>query len=168
MSCFNRQLASGNVDPTPGGPVAKAVVQPGDVLAAIDGSPLRGFVRDEAIRRMRGPIGTRVMLTVKRKNLDQPLQIAVERGEVGPWPLPRPVLKVQIQNGGLTVEAVGRERVFDFESSKPTIATPLSDTEFYVPGRYHTRIIFTTDATGKVVGATLNPGRWEQKGVRTK
>jgi hypothetical protein len=35
-----------------------------------------------------------------------------------------------------------------------------------VDGRYHTRISFTKDAAGKVSGAVLNPGRWEQRGVR--
>jgi hypothetical protein len=79
----------------------------------------------------------------------------------------RPSLKVEIQNDALMVEAIGGERVFEFEPLKPTIVTPLSDTEFYVPGRYHTRIAFTKDAIGKVVGAILNPGRWEQRGIRT-
>ena len=65
------------------------------------------------------------------------------------------------------VEAVGGGQVFESEPSKPTIVTPLSDTEFYVSGQYHTRIAFTKDATGKVVGAILNPGRWEQRGVRS-
>jgi hypothetical protein len=35
-----------------------------------------------------------------------------------------------------------------------------------VDGRYHTRIAFTEDATGKALGAVLNPGRWQQKGVK--
>jgi hypothetical protein len=39
-------------------------------------------------------------------------------------------------------------------------------TEFYVDGRYHTRIAFMKDSAGKVSGAVLNPGRWEQKGIR--
>jgi hypothetical protein len=43
---------------------------------------------------------------------------------------------------------------------------PLSDTEFYADGRSGTRIAFTVDAAGKVSGAVLNPGRWEQKGVK--
>jgi hypothetical protein len=43
---------------------------------------------------------------------------------------------------------------------------PASDAEFWVDGRYHTRIAFTRDASGKVTGAVLNPGRWAQSGTR--
>jgi hypothetical protein len=117
----------------------------------------------QVIDRMRGPTGTSAALTLKRKGDDQLVHITVMREPIRL----RPLLKVEMQNDALVVEAVGGERVFEFGTSKPTIVTPLSDTEFYVPGRYHTRIEFTKDATGKVVGAILNPGRWEQRGVRS-
>jgi hypothetical protein len=43
----------------------------------------------------------------------------------------------------------------------------MAEAEFHVEGRYHTRIAFTKDpTTGKVSGAVLNPGRWQQKGVK--
>jgi hypothetical protein len=41
-----------------------------------------------------------------------------------------------------------------------------SEREFYVDGGDHTRIAFVRDQAGKVSGAVLNPGQWEQKGVR--
>ena len=72
----------------------------------------------------------------------------------------------ETEGGGLSVEAIGGRRVFDFEGSKPATLIPLSDTEFYVDGRFATRILFTADPAGKVSGAILNPGRWEQGGVK--
>ena len=151
------------VVPIAGGPAAAAGVLAGDVVMALDGSSLDGLALGQVIDRMRGPTGTSAALTVKRKGDDQPVHITVIREPVRL----RPSLKVEIQNDALMVEAIGGERVFEFEPLKPTIVTPLSDTEFYVSGRYHTRIAFTKDATGKVVGAILNPGRWEQRGIRT-
>jgi hypothetical protein len=78
---------------------------------------------------------------------------------------PRVQLRVKLESGSLSVEAVGR-RLFGFAGSTPTTVIPLSDTEFYADGRSATRIAFTLDAAGKVSGAVLNPGRWEQKGVK--
>ena len=43
---------------------------------------------------------------------------------------------------------------------------PLSNNEFYVDGRFATRLVFTRDRAGKVTGSILNPGRWEQAGVK--
>jgi L-aminopeptidase/D-esterase-like protein len=151
------------VTPIVGGPAAAAGIEAGDVAIALDGSSLHGLSLGEVIDRMRGPTGVSATLTVMRKGEDQPIHIAVVREPVQM----RPLLKVQVQNRALTVEAVGGEKVFEFESAKPTIVTPLSDTVFYVPARYHTRIEFTRDASGKVVGAILNPGRWEQRGIRS-
>ena len=74
-------------------------------------------------------------------------------------------LRVKPESGSLFVEAIGRQ-LFGFAGSAPTPVTPLSDTEFYADRRSATRIAFTVDASGKVSGAVLNPGRWEQKGVK--
>jgi L-aminopeptidase/D-esterase-like protein len=78
----------------------------------------------------------------------------------------RPLLRVKAESGSLSVEAIGKRRVFDFEASRPTPVIPVSNTEFYADARFATRIAFTVDAAGKVSGAVLNPGRWEQKGVK--
>ncbi len=53
-----------------------------------------------------------------------------------------------------------------FRAAAPTPVIPLSDTEFYVDGRFNTRIHFTMDAAGKASGAVLNPGRWQQQGLK--
>ena len=43
-----------------------------------------------------------------------------------------------------------------------------SSTEFYAADGGHTRIAFVRDAGGKVLGAVLNPGPRQQKGVRAE
>lgn len=152
------------VVPVPGGPAAAAGVQSGDAVTAIDGKSLQGLALGQVIDRMRGRAGTSVQLTINRKGQAEPVQLTVVRGPV--WL--RPLLKVNVRDGALTIAATGGERVFGFEGAKPTVVRPLSDTEFYVPGRYPTRIAFTKDSAGKVVDAVLNPGRWEQRGTRIK
>ena len=54
------------VAPLDGSPALKAGVRPGDVIDRIDGQSLGGLTIDEAVRRIRGPKGTTVTLTVVR------------------------------------------------------------------------------------------------------
>jgi hypothetical protein len=75
-------------------------------------------------------------------------------------------LMVRLAVDRLMIEATGKSSVYEFELGKPTAVVPVSDREFVVDGRYHTRIAFTTDESGKVVGAIINPGRWEQLAER--
>jgi hypothetical protein len=111
---------------------------------------------------MRGAPGSKAVLTIVRNGQDQPIEITAGREKLSL----RTLLRVKAEGGGLSVEASGGRRVFDFEGGKPAPVVALSNTEFYVDGRSATRIAFTTDPTGKVSGAVLNPGRWEQKGVK--
>jgi hypothetical protein len=129
-------------------------------VSPIDGAPAAraGVMLD----KMRGPSGSKAELTITREGQDRPLEIGIVREPIRL----RSLLRVQVQGDGLAVEAIGGRQVFEFQPAKPRAVIPYSDTEFYVDGRYHTRIAFTRDATGKVLGAVLNPGRWQQKGVR--
>ena len=156
------QDGGARVVPVDGGPAATAGVTVGDVVTAVDGASLQGLTLNQVLGRMRGPTGSRAELTVARKDQDQSVSITVIREPVRL----RSLLRAKVQGGGLLVEAIGGRQVFEFQRAKPLAVIPLSDTEFYVAGRYHTQIAFTKDAAGRVSGAVLNPGRWEQKGLK--
>ncbi len=76
---------------------------------------------------------------------------------------PHALLKVTENQGKLAVLALNHN-VFEFKAW-PVPVLPISDTEFYVEGRYHTRIAFKV-VYGKATGAVVNPGRWEKVGTR--
>jgi L-aminopeptidase/D-esterase-like protein len=142
-------------------PAARAGVLAGDVIMHVDGDPLAGLSLGQMIARLRGPVGSSVQLQLQRKDRSAPLDVMVARGPNNA------VLEVRTKEGKLVIEAVGRRPLFEFEIGKPIAVVPLSDSEFYVDGRYHTQIMFTKDASGRVTNAVLNPGLWEQKGVRS-
>jgi L-aminopeptidase/D-esterase-like protein len=152
-----------NVSPLEGMPAARAGVRAGDTVTHVNAAPLKGLSLNTVLDRMRGAPGSTAVLTIIRNGRDQPVDIAVVREPIGL----RALLRVNAEGESLSVEAIGGRRVFDFDRSKPTPVLPLSDTEFYADARSGTRIAFTLDAAGKVSGAVLNPGRWEQKGVKT-
>ncbi len=68
-------------------------------------------------------------------------------------------------DGKLVVEASGGWSILDFDKGQATPVAALSNDEFYVKSGDHTRIAFSRDTAGKVNGAALNPGPWEQRGA---
>ena len=63
------------VSPIDGSPASRAGVLPNDLIVAIDGVDSRGMSSEEAVKLIRGPIGTIVVLTFEREGelLDVPL-----------------------------------------------------------------------------------------------
>ncbi|MBV8330933.1 MAG: hypothetical protein JOZ61_10770 [Verrucomicrobia bacterium] len=49
---------------------------------------------------------------------------------------------------------------------RPVALESISATEFYIQSLYHTRIAFERDSSGKITQAVINPGRWQQRGIR--
>lgn len=70
------------VTPMEDSPAAQAGIREGDLITHIDGFAVQGVPLDDAIKRMRGEPGTRVMLTIARKDLPAPLRLTVERREI--------------------------------------------------------------------------------------
>jgi C-terminal processing protease CtpA/Prc len=150
------------VTPIEGLLAARAGILAGDVVTQLNGAALKGSSLNSVLGKMRGPPGSKAVLTIARNGQNQPIEVTVARENLSL----RALLRVKVESGALSVEAIGGRRVFDFEGGKPASVIPLSNTEFYVDGRSATRIVFTTDPAGKVSGAVLNPGRWEQRGTK--
>ncbi|MFQ5614603.1 MAG: S41 family peptidase [Anaerolineae bacterium] len=70
------------VQPFEGSPAAKAGLQAGDVILAVDGADVSGWSLGEIVEQVRGEIGTEVVLTVFRPATEQRLDIAIIRGEI--------------------------------------------------------------------------------------
>ena len=70
------------VTPLEGTPAQKAGVKAGDVIAAVDGVRTASWTLDQAVRRITGPEGTEVTLTLERIGEDEPIDIDVRRAEI--------------------------------------------------------------------------------------
>ncbi|WP_375411630.1 hypothetical protein [uncultured Bradyrhizobium sp.] len=135
------------------------------MITAIDGAPVKGLKLDRIVGKLRGAANSQVRLKLSRAGLDDPLEFAIARAIIY---VPAVELQVRIDAGKLVVEATGPWPVLDFEKGKPVAVMAASEREFYVDGGEHTRIAFVRDQAGKVLGAVLDPGQWELKGVRVE
>ncbi|MGE3303736.1 MAG: S41 family peptidase [Hyphomonadaceae bacterium] len=59
-------------------PASKAGIQAGDYLTAIDGESIIGYDLNDAVSRMRGPVGTSIQLTVAREG-SEPFDVNLTR-----------------------------------------------------------------------------------------
>lgn len=70
------------ISPIPGTPAFRAGIQPGDVILAINGQSTEGLEASKATSIMRGPVGTKVRLLVRRANTLENLEIEIPRAEI--------------------------------------------------------------------------------------
>ena len=66
----------------PGSPAERAGIEPGDIIAAIDGTALGAGDLDGAVARMRGPVGSRVRLSILPARGGAGRDVVLERAEV--------------------------------------------------------------------------------------
>ncbi|WP_166297994.1 serine hydrolase domain-containing protein [Bradyrhizobium sp. 2S1] len=144
------------------GPAAKAGVMAGDLITAIDNKSIKGLTLEAAFRRISGPVNAAIKFEIIRATQSGPLVVAFAREAV---PAQSVALQVSVVDGKLVVEATGQWSILDFDKGQPTPVAVRSKDELQVESGDHTRIAFVRDAAGKVNGAVLNPGPWEQRGV---
>jgi len=65
-----------------GTPAAGKGVQAGDFIVGIDDKDVRGIDLETAIGLMRGPVGTKVKLSLAREGLEKPLEVEIVRDEI--------------------------------------------------------------------------------------
>jgi carboxyl-terminal processing protease len=69
------------VSPIDDTPAAKAGIKAGDYITNIDGDTVVGLSLNEAVSRLRGKIGTKVKLSIRRVN-SKPIELTLKRQEI--------------------------------------------------------------------------------------
>jgi len=70
------------VEPMEGTPASKAGLKQGDRIMKIDGQPTQGLTLQEAVRRMRGPVGSRMVLGIVRRGGVDPEDVSLTRAKI--------------------------------------------------------------------------------------
>jgi carboxyl-terminal processing protease len=70
------------ISPVAESPGERAGIRPGDRILSIDATPTKEMTLAEAIRRMKGAAGTKVVLEIMREGFDAPQKLALVRDRV--------------------------------------------------------------------------------------
>jgi len=60
-------------------PAAKAGVMANDIITQLDDSAVQGLTLNQAVDKMRGPVNTKIKLTIVRKGSDKPIEVTIVR-----------------------------------------------------------------------------------------
>src|SRR5689334_20517414 len=88
-------------------PAARAGIQSGDLIVKIDETPVKGLSLTEAVKKMRGDPGTKIVLTVLREGAADPLTFEMQRD----------VIAVSSVRSRLLEPGIGYLRVTTFTAS---------------------------------------------------
>jgi carboxyl-terminal processing protease len=70
------------LSPLVGTPAYKAGLQSGDVILAIDGEAIEGQPLTDAVKRMRGKVGSKVRISVQRESRPEPIEFELARATI--------------------------------------------------------------------------------------
>ncbi len=70
------------IAPIEDSPASKSGIQAGDVILKIDGKDISDWSLDKVSSTLRGKVGTRVKLLIKRPGLEQPFEVELTRAEI--------------------------------------------------------------------------------------
>lgn len=67
------------VSPIDGTPAAEAGIEAGDFITHVDGESMLGLTLDKAVDRMRGSVGSEIIITVVREGESEPFDVSIIR-----------------------------------------------------------------------------------------
>jgi len=70
------------VSPIDGTPADAAGIEAGDFITYVDGESVLGLTLDEAVDRMRGPVGSEIVITVVREGETEPFDVSIIRDTI--------------------------------------------------------------------------------------
>ena len=67
------------VSPIDDTPASKAGVLANDIITKLDDDQVQGLTLNQAVEKMRGPVNTKIKLTIMRKGAEKPIEISINR-----------------------------------------------------------------------------------------
>jgi len=112
------------VSPIDDTPAAKAGILANDLITKIDGKPVEGMSLNDAVNKMRGPVGSSITLTIQRKGADKPIEVKLNRA----------IIHIQVVRHRVEGDNVGYVRIASFsEQTADGLEKAVKDIRSKVP-----------------------------------
>ena len=126
-------------------PAAKAGIQANDIITHLDGEQVQGLTLNQAVEKMRGPVNTKITLTIMRKGQDKPIEVTIVRD----------VIRVRSVRMRIEGDDVGFIRITQFnEQTSEGLKKAISDIIAQVPNDKLQRLHASTCATIRAACST--------------
>nr|MDK2851080.1 carboxyl-terminal processing protease [Candidatus Cloacimonadota bacterium] len=134
------------VSPIEGTPAYRMGITAGDRIIKVDGESIVGISTDESIKKMRGPVGSTVVITIARPGITEPIDYTIIRENIKIKSVP---YSFKLDNG------VGYIRISQFNENTTTeLRTALDELE-------------TDGIRGLIIDLRYNPGGLLDQAVNT-
>jgi carboxyl-terminal processing protease len=134
------------ISPIDGTPAAEAGIEPGDRIVKIDAQPTTGMDVEEIVKRLRGPAGSRVTLTIAR-NDRSPFEVN----------LTRDVIHVVSVKSDLKPNGIGYARITTFtENSSSELAAAITRMKARAQGRLNGLVLDLRNDPGGLLDAAID------------
>lgn len=70
------------VSPIDDTPAASAGIEAGDFITKVDGESTLGLTLDESVEKMRGPVGSEIIITIAREGVEEPFDVTIVRDTI--------------------------------------------------------------------------------------
>ena len=70
------------ISPMDGTPAAAAGIMAGDFITQVNGESVMGLTLDQAVEKMRGPVGSEIIITVVREGVADPFDVSIIRDTI--------------------------------------------------------------------------------------
>ena len=99
-------------------PAAKAGIMANDIITHLNEEPVQGLTLDQAVEKMRGPVNTKIKLTIMRKGQDKPIEVSITRD----------IIRVRSVRSHLEGDDVGFIRITQFtEQTTDSLKKAITD-----------------------------------------
>ena len=95
------------ITPIEGTPASRMGLRAGDVITHIEGESTEGININEAVRRLKGPKGTKVTITLARPGMTDSIEVTIERDEI-PQVSVRYAYMISPETGYLSIDDFNR------------------------------------------------------------
>jgi carboxyl-terminal processing protease len=134
------------ISPIDGTPAAEAGIEPGDRIMKIDAQPTTGMDVEEIVKRLRGPAGTRVVLTIARNDRNS-FDVALTRN----------VIRVVSVKSELKRGNIGYVRITTFtENTSSELANSIVRMKAQAQGRLNGFILDLRNDPGGLLDAAID------------
>ena len=112
------------VSPIENTPAEEAGLLSGDFITHLDGESIRGLTLGEAVEKMRGPVDSEIVLTVVRKNVEEPFDVRIERDIIRITPVRH---EIEDDIGYIRVKTFNEQTYDELRESISSIQKELGD-----------------------------------------